>query len=71
MTEVEYESGEVEFELIDGSDRTAVTLGYGSGVGVTEEVHCDTCGQRLTEESPLQNIAGGLQCRECGSTGGR
>jgi hypothetical protein len=65
MTEVEYERGEVEFGLVDGSEREAVTVGYGNGVGVTEDVYCESCNQRLSERNPLSDVSNGLRCRDC------
>jgi len=65
MTEVDYESGEAEFELADGSWRESLTVGYGSGVGVTEDVYCENCNQRLSEQNPLRSLSGGLRCSEC------
>jgi hypothetical protein len=65
LSEVEYERGEVDFELIDDTVYQTVTLGYGSGAGVTETVRCSSCGRELTERNPLQTISGGLQCQNC------
>jgi hypothetical protein len=66
VTQVEYERGEIDIELVNDSVSKNVTVGYGSGVGVTEEVRCAFCDRRLSNENPLQTIKGGLQCRKCG-----
>lgn len=65
LTEVEYERGEIDFELIDGSIYQTITLGYGSGIGVADTVRCSSCERELTERNPLQAISDGLECRSC------
>jgi len=65
VTEIEYERGDAEFELANGEARQTITVGYGSGVGVTEEISCDKCGQPLTGKRPLGGIKGKLRCGEC------
>jgi len=66
ITEVEYERGDVEFKLTDRDSTVSLTVGYGSGVGVTEEIDCDTCNQSLSGENPLWSITNGIQCGSCG-----
>jgi len=65
VTEVEYERGEVDIELEDERINRTVTIGYGSGIGVTGTVQCSTCERELTENNLLQTIADGLQCEAC------
>lgn len=65
LTEVEYERGEIDFKLIDGSRHQTVTLGYGSGIGVADTVRCSSCERELTERNPLQTISDGLECQSC------
>ena len=65
LTEVEYDRGEVEIELVDSDSNQTITLGYGSGIGVTDSVHCSSCGQKLTQHNPLQTITDGLKCVGC------
>jgi hypothetical protein len=65
ITEVEYERGEIEFELVDETATRTVTVGYGSGVGLTEKINCDSCKQQLSEHNPLLAIKNGLQCVNC------
>jgi len=67
ITQVEYERGEIEFELIDEEIDRTVTVGYGSGVGVTEEIQCSSCNQVFTQHNPLQSLSDGLRCAECTS----
>ncbi|MFC6613765.1 hypothetical protein ACFQAS_02115 [Halopenitus salinus] len=67
ITQVEYERGDAEFDLTDRNSTVSLTVGYGSGVGVTEEIDCDTCNQSLSEENPLWSITNGIQCGSCGS----
>ncbi|WP_128223797.1 hypothetical protein [Halobacteriaceae bacterium SHR40] len=65
ITEIEYERGEIEFELASkGSDHT-ITIGYGSGVGVTELVQCVSCGDSFSEKKYLDTIVDGLRCKDC------
>ena len=65
-TEVEYERGEVEFELIRMDNTKSLTLGYGSGVGVTDEVACSSCDQRFDQSRLIQKIQPNLTCEDCG-----
>lgn len=65
LTEIEYESGEARFELIDEGEVRTLTVGYGTGVGVSEEIECETCGKPFSGDNPLQTISGGLRCKDC------
>jgi len=65
MTQVEYERGEIDLELIEDGIVESLTLGYGTGVGITEEVACSSCGQNFSERISLQSIRDGLRCEEC------
>lgn len=65
ITQVDYERGELEMKLAEKSTQRSLTVGYGSGIGVTEEVACDVCECTLTRENPLQSIGNGLQCEKC------
>jgi hypothetical protein len=65
VTEVEYERGEVELELVDSGTVRIVTTGYGNGVGFTEPIYCSSCNRMLTEENPLGRLQNGIQCESC------
>lgn len=65
LTEVEYERGEIDFEVVSEESTETVTLGYGSGVGVTDEVGCDSCGERFDGERQLHRLTDGLRCESC------
>ena len=65
VTQVEYERGELELELEKQGVSQSLTVGYGDGVGVTEEVRCDSCGQLLAEDNPIQEIQAGIRCSQC------
>lgn len=65
ITQVEYERGEIELELVEGAVTHSLTLGYGHGVGVTEGLNCEFCGQTITGQNPLRTIQDGLRCSEC------
>ncbi len=65
-TEVKYERGDVVFQLDCSGARTTLTLGYGSGVGVTEDPSCESCGRSLSAKAPLASIINGIQCTDCG-----
>ncbi len=65
VTEVEYERGEATFELTESDNSRTLTTGYGSGVGVTETVHCTSCGGELSDQNPLSSIRDGLRCEDC------
>ena len=64
-TEVEYERGDVVFELDDDGTVTSLTLGYGSGVGVTEEQNCESCARSLSADAPLGSIIDRTLCTDC------
>lgn len=64
-TEVVYEQGEVEVELGDGQQTCTVTVGYGSGVGLTEDVLCVNCAEPLSEQRPVQHLRTGPLCEDC------
>ena len=65
VTEIEYERGEVDIELIQGEEKQTVTLGYGNGIGVTDTMQCSSCSQEFTEQNPLQTIEVDFLCRKC------
>lgn len=65
VTMVEYERGDVEFEVTDAGRVETITTGYGSGVGVTDDVRCDSCGDRLTQDTPLGSVGDRLWCEDC------
>ncbi|WP_080506028.1 hypothetical protein [Halorubrum sp. BV1] len=69
LTEVAYERGEIELKLTNQRHTKTLTLGYGSGAGVTEELDCDRCGTHLSEENPLQMKDGRVWCSKCGGSG--
>lgn len=64
-TEVVYEQGEVEVELVDGQQSCTVTVGYGAGVGPTEDVQCSRCAEPFSEQRPVHHVQNGLVCTEC------
>lgn len=66
-TEVQYERGELELELIEGESSYTATVGYGSGVGVTESVQCSECDRTLSGQHPLGDIEEALLCEGCGA----
>ncbi len=68
MTQIEYEQGEIDLELEKGTVTRSVTLGYGAGVGITEELDCEFCEQTLGEHNSLRAIHEGLQCSQCYSS---
>jgi hypothetical protein len=68
VTQIEYERGELELELKERGASQSLTVGYGSGVGVTEKIRCDSCSQPFTEDNPIQEIQDGRQCSQCCSS---
>lgn len=66
LTEVAYERGEIDLTLTNQAYSKTLTVGYGSGVGVTEDLECDRCETRLSEENPLQLTDGRVCCSKCG-----
>jgi hypothetical protein len=68
ITQVEYERGEIVLELEEGTVTRSLTLGYGDGVGITDELDCEFCHQTLGEHNSLRTIQDGLQCSQCYSS---
>ena len=68
ITQVEYERGEVKIELEEETVTRSLRLGYGDGVGITEELECEFCDQVVGEHNPLRTIKEGLQCSRCYSS---
>jgi hypothetical protein len=69
LSEIEYERGDIEFILEEDGLTRSITTGYGIGLGVTEEIHCDSCNQPFADLDHLQTIREGVQCEGCSSTG--
>ncbi|MFC4437470.1 MULTISPECIES: V-type ATP synthase subunit I domain-containing protein [Natrialbaceae] len=67
VTQVEYERGEMDIELAEEGVIRTVTVGYGNGIGPTENAQCSSCDRELTAENPLQTIKDSLRCRSCTS----
>jgi hypothetical protein len=65
MTQVEYERGEIELKLVEKDRTKTEILGYGSGVGITEEVRCTSCDRKLSDQNPLYTLREGFQCSMC------
>jgi len=65
VTEIVYEQGEAEVKLVDGQQSSTLTVGYGSGVGLTEDVTCAGCEESLGEHRPVQHVQNGPRCEEC------
>jgi len=68
VTRVEYERGEMDIELAEEGVIRTVTVGYGSGIGPTENVRCSLCDREFTAENPIQTIKDSLRCRRCTSS---
>ncbi|WP_135806763.1 MULTISPECIES: hypothetical protein [Halorussus] len=68
VTQVEYERGELDIELVEQGVSRTVTLGYGSGIGTTDTVQCSSCDSVLSVDNPLKTVKGSLQCRACSSS---
>lgn len=68
LTEVAYERGEIDLTLTNQGYVHTITVGYGSGVGVTEDLDCDRCGAHLSKDNPLQLEDGRVRCSECPSS---
>ncbi|PHQ44023.1 hypothetical protein Z052_00895 [Halorubrum sp. C191] len=65
VTEIKYERGDIEFELVGADASKTITVAYGSGVGVTDEIYCELCTNTLSAERPLGSLQGGLRCVDC------
>lgn len=65
VTEIKYERGDIEFELVGADASKTITVAYGSGVGVTDEINCEFCTKPLSAERPLGSLQVGLRCVDC------
>jgi ElaB/YqjD/DUF883 family membrane-anchored ribosome-binding protein len=65
VTEVEYESGDLEMVVATDEHTQELTVGYGTGVGITEAINCSKCGEEFTDRNPVQDVARGLVCSDC------
>jgi ATPase subunit of ABC transporter with duplicated ATPase domains len=65
LTEVAYERGEISLTMTDQTSSRTLTVGYGSGVGVTEDVECENCGASLSESNPIRLSGDGIRCSDC------
>jgi len=65
LTEIQYERGEVDFTLANQTVTRTLTVGYGSGVGVTETIECERCGAPLSEANPVRLAERAIRCESC------
>lgn len=68
ITEVEYERGEIDIELSEGTISKNITVGYGSGIGLTETIQCSNCGEILSSSNSIGTIKSSIQCQSCSSS---
>ncbi|WP_276302625.1 hypothetical protein [Halorussus lipolyticus] len=64
-TVVTYERGEIDLTVRDDGRSETLRAPYAVGAGVTDDVRCDCCGERLTARNPIRVTATGLGCRTC------
>lgn len=67
FTQIEYERGEIDFQIRDQRGIETLSTGYGSGIGVTEEIICDECDSPLSDQNPLHSVNPQLLCAKCHS----
>lgn len=65
ITFVTYERGELDLTLSHRNQTASIRASYGIGAGVTDEVYCENCGERFSEQNPLRVTADGIGCRTC------
>lgn len=65
LTLVRYERGEIEMELRAAGDTDAVRAPYALGGGVTDDVRCSRCREKLSGSNPVVLTADGLGCHGC------
>ena len=68
ITEVEYERGEIDIELNEEGVARTVTVGYGSGIGITDDVRCSSYNREFSAENPLKTIKDSLRYNRCTSS---
>lgn len=68
VSQVEYERGEMDIQLTEEGTNRTVTVGYGNGIGPTENICCSSCNEELTAENPLQTIKDSILCEKCTSS---
>lgn len=64
-TIVSYERGEISLGLYDGDQTKTLQAPYALGVGVTDDVACENCGEQLSEENPIAMMEGSFCCKKC------
>lgn len=65
LTLIQYEKGELDLNLRFEAEERSLTLGYGLGTGVTEQVKCDECGQALDAANPADFSPEGIRGVSC------
>lgn len=65
VTLVEYEKGDVTLELRDDDRTRRLTVPYGRGVGITEDVTCARCAASLDSTSRVRAGGDGVVCDSC------
>jgi DNA repair exonuclease SbcCD ATPase subunit len=69
VSKVDYERGELEIELLENNTTRSMTVGYGEGIGIADEIQCEHCGEFLSKGRPLHTIKTGFVCKHCANEG--
>jgi len=64
-TLVAYERGEIELSVSQDSHSNSIRAPYAVGVGVTDDVKCNICQKRLSQNNSLKVTSDGIGCRSC------
>lgn len=65
VTVVEYEKGDIVLDLVEDGRSCSITVPYGRGVGITEEVTCNRCSRGLDSETSARIGDEGVVCSSC------
>jgi len=64
-TLVAYERGEIELSVSQGGRTDSIRAPYAVGAGVTDDVMCETCRERLSQKNSLTVAPDGIGCKSC------
>lgn len=65
VTVIEYEKGDIVLDLTEEDRSCSITVPYGRGVGITEEVVCERCSRSLDAQVAGQIGNEGVVCSSC------
>ena len=65
LTFVTYERGELELTLSESCRTASIRVPYAIGRGVTDEINCSNCHERMSKMNQVCVSRDGIRCRNC------